>query len=837
MMPDMKTVMLLYAIINAVCAIFMAVMWYRNRKRYAGIGFWLTDMILQTTGSVLIVLRGIVPVFFSVTIANSLIVSGILIIFIGLERFLLKKSWHIHNYIFIGISIAVLIYFTSFRPNLYARNFDISAITLILTLQCAWLMLRRVPPNIRRSTTLVGIVFCGYFFISAARIILLALFPMHSSDFFKSGAPDTFIIVFYTILSIGLTISLILMINSRLVDDILLQAQQRDEATNKLKETQAILLAAFENSPAGVAIADAPDGKLRYVNNAGLLVRDKSERELVENINIDQYVSSWNILHLDGTPYKPEEVPLSQAVLYGKISSEEFIIRRDSSEDRIVWANAGPVLDENGNILAGVVVFMDITDRKKIETALWESEEKFFKAFQTSPYAITITSVKDGNIIETNEAFTSITGFSKEEISANSTINMNLWADIKNRKWVLSSLKNGIEVKDKEFQFRKKNGEILTGLFSAQIIHSNNEPFILSSISDITERKNREIEITYISFHDKLTGLYNRRFFEEEIKRLDTDRQLPVSIIMGDLNNLKLTNDTFGHQEGDRLLIETAKLLKKVCRSDDILARWGGDEFVILLPKTSIASSEEIVQRILKECSELFVQKIPIGIAIGLAAKAEHSQNIEDIIMEAESNMYKNKLEIKQNNAGSIISALEQALYEQSNETMEHTQRLKELSLKLGKKLKLHPYQLNELSILASLHDIGKVAVPEAILLKEGSLSQKEWEIMKRHPEIGFNIAQSSPQIAHIAKSILSCHENWDSTGYPRGLEKEEIPLLSRIITIADSYDVMTNKSPYKNAMSKEEAVKELERCAGTQFDPVLVNKFIEIISKSSNKT
>ena len=163
---------------------------------------------------------------------------------------------------------------------------------------------------------------------------------------------------------------------------------------------------------------------------------------------------------------------------------------------------------------------------------------------------------------------------------------------------------------------------------------------------------------------------------------------------------------------------------------------------------------------------------------------------------------------------------------------MEHTQRLKELSIKLGKKVKLHLHQLDELSLLASLHDIGKVAVPETILLKEGALSENECEVMRRHPTTGFNIAQSSPQIAHIAKYILSCHENWDGSGYPTGLAREEIPLLSRIVAIADSYDVMISKRTYKDAKSKEDAVKELKGCAGTQFDPALIEKFIEVLAE-----
>ena len=360
---------------------------------------------------------------------------------------------------------------------------------------------------------------------------------------------------------------------------------------------------------------------------------------------------------------------------------------------------------------------------------------------------------------------------------------------------------------------------------------SGKERIILLAIEDITEQKNIEKKIIYISYHDQLTGLYNRRFFEEEIKRLDTKRQLPLSFVMGDLNSLKLTNDAFGHSEGDKILKETAELLKKVCRSDDIVARWGGDEFVIFLPKTSTAGSEKIVQRIKKECSKIIIQKIPLSLAIGIATKIKIGQDIDKIIGEAESNMYKNKLAQKESSTSSTIFALEQALYEKSNETMEHTFRIKDFAMKLGKLIKLHPSQLDELSLLASLHDIGEVAIPEAILLKKGKLAEKEWAVLKRHSEIGFNIAKSSPKIIHIAKFILACHENWDGSGYPQGLAGESIPILSRIVSIADAYDVMISERAYKKAMSKDAAIEELKRCAGTQFDPVLVNKFIEIIS------
>ena len=158
-----------------------------------------------------------------------------------------------------------------------------------------------------------------------------------------------------------------------------------------------------------------------------------------------------------------------------------------------------------------------------------------------------------------------------------------------------------------------------------------------------------------------------------------------------------------------------------------------------------------------------------------------------------------------------------------------------DLSIKLGKSINLPSSQLDELSLLASLHDIGKVGIPETILLKEGGLTEKEWEVIKKHPEIGFNIAHSSPQISHIANAVLSCHENWDGSGYPTRLSGDSIPIISSIILIVDAYDVMTNKRPYKEAISKQDAIKELKRCAGSQFDPVLVDKFISIITEEKD--
>lgn len=353
-------------------------------------------------------------------------------------------------------------------------------------------------------------------------------------------------------------------------------------------------------------------------------------------------------------------------------------------------------------------------------------------------------------------------------------------------------------------------------------------------IEDITERIERENQIKYLLYRDSLTELYNRRFFEEEIKRLDTKRQLPLSIIMADVNGLKLINDSLGHEQGDELLIKTAKLLKKVVRDEDILARQGGDEFAVLLPKTGNNEVQKIVLRIKEKCKETKYDKIRISIGIGVATKIYPEQKITEVLKEADNDMYQNKLSESRSTKSKIVQSLLNTLTAKSNETKEHAMRMTKFAFDFGEKLKLSNSQLHRLSLLATLHDIGKITIPEYIFKKTGQLTAKEWEIIKEHPERGYKIAASSQEFAVVADDILGHHERWDGTGYPRKLKGKDIPYLARIISIIDAYDVMTNQRPYKEAVSKKAALEEIRDCAGTQFDPELAAIFIKMIKNNT---
>jgi diguanylate cyclase (GGDEF)-like protein len=292
-------------------------------------------------------------------------------------------------------------------------------------------------------------------------------------------------------------------------------------------------------------------------------------------------------------------------------------------------------------------------------------------------------------------------------------------------------------------------------------------------ITNALSKHQDNLKIKKLSYYDSLTDIYNRRFFEEELKRLDTARQLPISIIMADLNGLKIINDSYGHKMGDYVLKRAAELLKKSIRKEDILARQGGDEFVILLAQTNPEEAAKIIRRIKNKTGMIEGTSIPISIALGQATKTDKNEEIDEILKDADNQMYKNKLSESRSSKSNIVAGLINALEAKSNETKEHALRMKNIALKFAEKLKLSESEKNRLSLLAELHDIGKINISEEILNKPDRLNQKEWEIIKKHTEQGYKIASSSEEFAAVADDIYAYHERWDGTGYPRQLEGE----------------------------------------------------------------
>ena len=380
--------------------------------------------------------------------------------------------------------------------------------------------------------------------------------------------------------------------------------------------------------------------------------------------------------------------------------------------------------------------------------------------------------------------------------------------ELENHTMLIKRNQEEVPIEDSAAPIRDENGNI-TG--------------VVVVFRDCTEKKVKQEKIQYFSYHDQLTGVYNRHYFEAELSRLDVERNLPFTIAMIDVNGLKLTNDAFGHEVGDLLLISIANVLKNECRTDDIISRVGGDEFVVLLPKTDHNQADLIVKRIYKAFDNLTVDNIIVSVSIGWETKENDHQNIKEVFGKAEDYMYRKKITESQSMRNQTIKVIMHTLHETNPREKLHSERVSKLCRKIGQAMKLDDEMIKELEITGLMHDIGKIAINNDILNKPGKLTDSEFEEIKKHPEISYHILKSADVYTRLAEYVLSHHERWDGKGYPRGLSGEDIPLVSRIITVADAYEAMTAIRTYKEAFSNEKALEELKRCSGTQFDPEIV--------------
>ena len=375
----------------------------------------------------------------------------------------------------------------------------------------------------------------------------------------------------------------------------------------------------------------------------------------------------------------------------------------------------------------------------------------------------------------------------------------------------------------------------------------NNDEVLIIYYSDITDIKhnisspltdtevfqNNIININdreKMLYKDMLTGLYNKNFFDEELSRLDTKRQLPISIIMGDINGLKLINDAFGHQMGDNTLKRAAEIMTSSFREEDIVCRIGGDEFIVLLPKTTGETALQVIERVKNKCEINPLDFLKISISFGIATKESTDTDIYTVLKKAENKMYFNKLKESKQAKLLMIKALKSRLEKITYETKTHYDRLKILCLKMADALNLSENEKEELRLLCEFHDIGKIGVSKKILQKQGSLNSEEWENIKRHSEIGYYIAKEFKDASPVDELILIHHERWDGKGYPGLLKNDEIPVVARIFAIADAYDVMVNDRPYKTRMNKRQALNEIKDKSGSQFDPNIAEVFIKIM-------
>lgn len=517
-------------------------------------------------------------------------------------------------------------------------------------------------------------------------------------------------------------------------------------------------------------------------------------------------------------------------------ASELQLMRKDGSLVTVFSSHA--IVQMPGQDQELFCFDIDLTDRKNIEDALRISEEKYRLITENASDVISVYNL-------TLEKFTyySPSVFQMRGLSAEAAMQESLEEALMPES--LGVVKRTMAENLARFQADQQaaggyiteiqqpcmNGDIIWVELSTKYRYNTEGHIETVGVSrDITERKRAEEEILRLSYRDHLTGLYNRRFYEEELMRLDTKRNLPITLIMGDVNGLKLINDSFGHAMGDELLKRVAEVITKGCRGDDIIARLGGDEFVIILPKTDLHEAEEIIRRINELSSQEKTFSVDLSISFGHGTKHFEAENIHEILRSVEDHMYRQKLYDSSSMRSRTIDLIINTLYEKSKREMHHSKRVSGICAEIASRMGFEKEAVNQIRIAGLMHDIGKIGIDEKFLDKPFELDGDEWKEMRRHPEIGYRILSSVKEFSEIAGYVLEHQERWDGKGYPRGLKGDTISVQARIIAIADAYDAMTSDRSYRKALSKEEALNEIRRCSGKQFDPEIVTILTEMI-------
>jgi diguanylate cyclase (GGDEF)-like protein/PAS domain S-box-containing protein/putative nucleotidyltransferase with HDIG domain len=501
-----------------------------------------------------------------------------------------------------------------------------------------------------------------------------------------------------------------------------------------------------------------------------------------------------------------------------------------------IFMKVSPLHDQHGNVTGVIESIRDISERKLSEQVLLASEGKYRLITENISDVIWVFNLSKDKFEYVSPSIQQLRGISVteamlENLKATLTPESYIISKAGIERAVASFKRNPMSGKSyiNEIQQPCKNGKIIWVETSTKYRYNEAGDIEVVGVSrDIEDRKKSENEILYLSYHDQLTGLYNRRFYEEELARLDIPRNLPITIVMGDVNGLKLINDSFGHQVGDDLIRKVGDAIKKCCRGDDIIARLGGDEFVIILPRTNSLEAASILTRITYLLLREKVGSIDISISFGFETKIHEEQDIQEVFKNTENNMYRHKLYEGSSMRSKTIDIIMNTLFEKNNREMLHSKRVSEICEAIANKMDIGKDDVNQIKIAGLMHDIGKIGIDENILNKVGSLSNEEWSEIKKHCEIGYRILSSANEFSEIANYVLEHQEKWDGTGYPRGLRGEEISLQARIISIADAYDAMTTNRTYGKSFSHDDAILEIKKCAGTQFDPYVTNIFLK---------
>ena len=514
----------------------------------------------------------------------------------------------------------------------------------------------------------------------------------------------------------------------------------------------------------------------------------------------------------------------------------EFRFMNEAKGEYMWISEIGRVLDraENGAPLRMVGLDQDVTGRKALENRIREQEQTYRAIFENSPAGI-FHATLEGEILEINTTFAKMFGYGspKEMRTAFGKKGQALFFHTAAEKKLLSRAKKGKRIKNTMIVRKNKSGEPVICRVSINKLEKKQESqeYLEGNLVDVTEQALQEEKLRYMASHDVLTEVFNRNQFEEYLTQVD-EKHWPLGMAVFDVDGLKIINDAFGHQMGDRLLTAFSTKLKTYFPKPCLIFRIGGDEFTVMIPNADKEREKESIGRLIQEINDLEDFPFTGSVSWGLSVNESGETSLPETFKQAEDLMYKRKLTETKSTRSDMLNSLVGTLQQKTHETRLHSERMENLAVEVGTRMGLSMHEIENLRLLARLHDIGKIAISDDILKKPGPLTPQEWVNMKRHSEIGYRIAINIREVADVAEGILCHHEWWDGSGYPAGRKEDRIPVISRIISVVDAYDAMTNDRVYRAAVSHEQAVEEILRMRGVQFDPEVVDMLVAFMEE-----
>jgi diguanylate cyclase (GGDEF)-like protein/PAS domain S-box-containing protein len=472
-----------------------------------------------------------------------------------------------------------------------------------------------------------------------------------------------------------------------------------------------------------------------------------------------------------------------------------------------------------------------------------ESEARFKGAFEGAPIGMilfTFTDDNTGGVDQVNDAMCEITGHTREHLEANSLRDVVHPEDVETTLAAVERLARGQDERPRfEIRYLHADGHTVWVSVSLSLLRAapGERGHGIAQVQDVTASKLASEELAYQALHDPLTGLGNRRSLLADLQvRLDAATpERPLLLQLFDLDGFKTYNDTFGHPAGDALLTRMAHRLQTDLAERASAYRMGGDEFCVLsLPDCADHESiAGIASAALTEHGEGF----QVTASYGSVTLPVEAATATEALREADRRMYARKSLGSRSSAGrQSADVLLRILSERSHDLGVHLDEVTGLAEAVAERLGLPDEELAPLLQAASLHDVGKAAIPDGILDKQGPLDDEEWEFMRRHTVIGERILSAAPALLPASKLVRSSHERFDGKGYPDALAGAAIPLGSRIIAVCDAYDAMVSDRPYRGSFGSAQALAELRRCAGAQFDPEVVDVFGHVVLEAERR-